>query len=68
MIILPEDLIMAKKKKEIPESVVIVAIAAIAGLELAALAKGINGKALATAIGVIGLLAGASLPQIRFKK
>ena len=56
-----------KTKKVIPKSVVITAILAVAGLELAAISQGINGQLLRIVIGAICLLAGVTLPQMKLK-
>ena len=47
--------------------VVIAAIAGITALELGALYRGFDGFLLTTVVGIIALLAGLSLPQIKFK-
>ena len=56
------------KKKQYNTKVVITAILAVAGLELAALSQGINGQLLRFVIGAICLLAGVLLPQLKLKK
>lgn len=55
------------KKEPIDWRIVCTAILAVAGIEVVCLCKDINGTVLSLSIGVIGALAGLSLPQIKFK-
>ena len=47
--------------------IVIAAIAGITILEMGAMFRGFDGILLTTVVGIIALLAGLSLPQIKFK-
>ena len=54
-------------KQKTDYRIVIAAIAGITVLELGAMFRGFDGVVLSTAIGIIALLAGLSLPQLKFK-
>ena len=47
--------------------VAVAAIAGIVALELGAMYRGFDGVLLTTVIGIIALLAGLSMPQLKFK-
>ncbi len=55
------------KGEKISKSVVISAIAGLVILEITAMRMGINGRLYAYVIAIIAGLAGASLPQIKFR-
>lgn len=56
------------KKEPIDWRIVCTAIVSVAGIEAVCLFNGVNGTALSLSIGVIGALAGLSLPQLKLKK
>ena len=60
---------MATKKQEVKTDwrIVIVAILALVGLEIAAMFHGINGKLFSIVIAAIAGLAGWSMPQLKTK-
>lgn len=59
-----------KKMSEIKNNtlIVVVAILAVTGLEIAALYKGFNGTILSVSLAIIAGLAGLSLPQLKLIK
>lgn len=54
-------------KQKVDKSIVLVAIAALAGLEIAAMATGVDGKFFLPVVAAIAGLAGWSMPQLKFK-
>lgn len=56
-----------KEKKPVDWRIVIAAMACLTVLELGAMHYGINGKMFSLIIAAIAMLAGLSLPQIKFK-
>ena len=50
-------------KKKVDWRIVCVALVCLTGLEIYALSIGINGKVLATVIGLIALIAGITIPN-----
>lgn len=55
------------KKEPIDWRIVVVAILSIAAINIVCLLKGINGTVLSLCIGIIGALAGLSLPQLKLR-
>lgn len=48
--------------------IAVVAILAVAGLEIAAMFNGINGTMFSISLAIIGAIAGISLPQVKLMK
>ena len=56
-----------KQENKTDWRIVIAVIAGITVLELGALYRGFNGVLLTSVIGILALLAGLSMPQLKFK-
>ena len=55
------------KKEPVDWRIVCAAILAVAAINVVCILKGMNGTILALCIGIIGTLAGLSLPQLKLK-
>jgi len=53
--------------KDVPKEIVCVAILGLTAIEIAAIINGINGTLRTMIVGVICLLAGITLPQMKLK-
>jgi len=60
-------LIQKKMVKKIDWRIIVAGLVCLTAIEIYALSKGIDGKLLATIVGIIGLTIGITMPQLKTK-